>query len=205
MCPNFIAFLKSNSLSWNIAWNLYRYWFQTRWKYPGCSWAQEFLFLTDNINNTVLFYTLSRWSLWHTGVTNQTNNSPGKIQLKTLKNKSEFFTYHFGKKDVLPSFLFISWLSLLTMLFKRITEIVLKKKVLVTCSHFLSCFPPILSQFLVNEMWLGFIIYYVVGILNFSSYCKATLLHIEEGRACNLAVEYWTCLHGEKPVLLDWI
>jgi len=57
----------------------------------------------------------------------QTNNSPRKIELKTLKKKSEFFTYHFGKKDILPSFLFISWLSLLTMLFERITEIVLKK------------------------------------------------------------------------------
>lgn len=85
-------------------------WFWTWQKCLGCSWAQDFIFLSDDINETELYLIEFPGCTSDPGIIDQMKASPEKIYLKALNKKAELSYSPFWKERE-PPFIFVYFLA----------------------------------------------------------------------------------------------
>lgn len=85
-------------------------WFWTWQKCLGCSWAQDFIFLSDDINETELYLIEFPGCTSDPGIIDQMKASPEKIYLKALNKKAELSYSPFWKERESP-FIFVYFLA----------------------------------------------------------------------------------------------
>lgn len=91
--------------------------------------------ISHYINETELYLTEFPGCTPDLGITDQMKTSPEISIWKLWTRKLSCLTHHLGRKESLPSFLFISWLNLLTILLEKKNKNSFKKPLKPTTCH----------------------------------------------------------------------